>query len=98
MWDYQDGYKDILPVSKYFGSYMINDTTWLDGAVVTGDRGGNIVLLEFNLGNTNDLHKMNMTKVGEISVGEEVFTLRRSQQQHKQSCKQFESNSKLMSS
>lgn len=59
---------------------MINDTTWLDGTVVTGDRGGNIALLEFNLNNSNDLHKMTMTKVGEISVGEEVFTLTRSQQ------------------
>ena len=45
MWDYDLDTKDIIPVSKYFGPYMINDTTWLDGAVVTGDRGGNITLL-----------------------------------------------------
>lgn len=58
---------------------MINDTTWLDGAVVTGDRGGNLTLLEFNLNNNNDLHKMSMTKVGQISIGEEIFTLKKSQ-------------------
>lgn len=69
MWDYDLDSKDILPVSKYFGPYMINDTTWLDGTVVTGDRGGNLTLLEFNLNNNNDLHKMNMTKVAQISIG-----------------------------
>lgn len=57
---------------------MINDTTWLDGTVVTGDRGGNLTLLQFNLNNNNDLHKMNMTKVAQISIGQEIFTLKKS--------------------
>lgn len=64
---------------------MINDTTWLDGAVVTGDRGGNLTILQFNLNNQNDLHKMAMTKVGQISIGEEIFTLKRSQHYLEQS-------------
>lgn len=78
VWDYDIDNKDILPVSKYFGPYMINETTWLDGSVVVGDRGGNLTILEFNLSNNHDLHKMSMTKVGEISVGEEIFTFKRS--------------------
>jgi hypothetical protein len=66
VWDYdlEVATQDFLPVSKYFGGYPINDCCWLDGAVLTGDRGGNVSILEFNLGNTHDLHKINMTKVG----------------------------------
>lgn len=49
---------------------MINDCCWLDGSVVTGDRGGKVCVMEFNHGNGNDLCKMGMTKVAEINVGE----------------------------
>ena len=65
VWDYdlEVVSQDFVPVSKYFGSYAINDCCWLDGAVLTGDRGGNISILEFNLGNPHDLNKINMTKV-----------------------------------
>jgi hypothetical protein len=65
VWDYdlEISSYDVLPVSKYFGAHMINDCCWLDSGVVVGDRGGKISVLEFNLGNNNDLHKMNMTKV-----------------------------------
>lgn len=70
--------RDFIPVSKYFGSSMINDCCWIDGSVVTGDRGGYLNLLEFNLGTVvSDLHKINATKVAQIYVGEEVFALRK---------------------
>lgn len=69
MWDYDLERKDFLPVSKYFGPWMINDTCWLDGSVVTADRGGCLTVLEFNLDHHNDLHKMAMTKVAQISLG-----------------------------
>ena len=65
VWDYdlEVVSLDFIPVSKYFGAYAINDCCWLDAAVITGDRGGNLAIMEFNLGNNQDLHKMNMTKV-----------------------------------
>lgn len=79
VWDYdlEVVSKDFIPVSKHFGGYMINDCCWIDGAVVTGDRGGNLSILELNLGNNHDLHKINMTKVADIYVGEEIFVLKR---------------------
>jgi hypothetical protein len=47
VWDYdlEVVSQDFVPVSKYFGSYAINDCCWLDGAALTGDRGGNISVL-----------------------------------------------------
>ncbi len=79
VWDYDMDVvsRDLIPVSKYFGPFIINDCCWLDGAVVAGDRGGTLSILEFNLSNKHDLHKMTMTKVADIYIGEEIFTLRK---------------------
>ena len=69
---------EILPVSRYFGPFFINDAAFINGSVIYGDRGGKVNILEFNLENLNsDIHKSHMTNVGEIYVGEEIFTIRR---------------------
>jgi len=66
VWDYdlEISSYDILPVSKYFGAHLINDCCWLGDSVLTGDRGGNITLMEFNLASATDLNKINLTRVG----------------------------------
>jgi hypothetical protein len=47
VWDFdmEIASQDILPVSKYFGPFVINDCCWLDGSVVVGDRGGKLSVL-----------------------------------------------------
>lgn len=60
----------ILPLCRNIGPYMVNDVVFLGNALITGDKGGLLRVLEFNMADPCDINKTMMTSVGSLYVSE----------------------------